>query len=172
MQKAQRDVGNTDRTLATLLPQISTPAMLVTPWLEVTARNTLADALYDGLPLRDNLARMAFLDDAVTRFVEDPDQLAQCTVATLRAAAGPQPHAPQMIELIEELSLRSDEFRRMWARHDVHRKGSAIKLFHHPLVGRLTLHQHVLTLPDHPDLQLWIYQAESGSEHALGKLAA
>ncbi|WP_405162833.1 helix-turn-helix transcriptional regulator [Nocardia sp. NBC_01499] len=166
--------GNTHRTLTGLLPQITTPAMLVTPWLEVIARNGPADALYDGIPLRDNLARMAFLDDAVTRFVEDPDQLAQCTVATLRAAAGPRPHAPQMIELIGELSLRSGKFRQMWARHDIHRKGSAVKHFRHPVVGPLTLYQHVMTLPDHPESQLWIYQAEPGSdsEHALGVLAA
>lgn len=158
-------------TLANLLPQITTPAMLVTPWLDVTARNQPADALYDGLPLRDNLARMAFLDDEITHFVEDPDQLAQCTVATLRAAAGPQPHPSQLIELIGELSLRSDKFRQLWARHDIHRKGSAVKHFHHRSAGRLTLHQHVMALPDHPGLQLWIYQAEPGSEHALRKLA-
>ncbi|MBF6127083.1 helix-turn-helix domain-containing protein [Nocardia brasiliensis] len=168
-----QDLGNTQRVLAGLLEQITTPAMLVTPWLEVTARNKLADALYDGLPLRDNLARMAFLDEAVNRFVEDPDQLAHCTVATLRAAAGPQPHTRQMTELIGELSLRSDKFRQLWARHDIHRKGSAVKHFHHPVVGRLMLHQYAMTLPDHPDLQLWIYQAEPGSdsEHALRRLA-
>ncbi len=171
--KADQDLGNTHRALAVLLQQITTPAMLVTSWLEVTARNRPADALYDGLPLRDNLARMAFLDDTVARFVEDPDQLAQCTVATLRAAAGPPPHTPQMIELIGELSLRSDRFRELWARHDIHRKGSAVKHFHHPIAGRLTLYQHVMTLPDHPDLQLWIYQAEPGSdsERALRRLA-
>lgn len=79
----------------------------------------------------------------------------------------------QMIELIGELSLRSDKFRQLWARHDIHRKGSAVEHFHHPVVGRLMLHQHAMTLPDHPDLQLWIYQAEPGSdfEHALRRLA-
>ncbi|MFI6167880.1 hypothetical protein ACIBCN_13955 [Nocardia sp. NPDC051052] len=164
--------GTTHRALAGLLQHITTPAMLVTPWLEVTARNAPADALYDGLPLRDNLARMAFLDDTVTRFVADPDQLAQCTVATLRAAAGPRPHRPQMIELIGELSLRSDKFRQLWARHGIHRKGSAVKHFHHPVAGKLTLYQHVMPFPDDPELQLWIYQAEPGSdsEHALRKL--
>ncbi len=170
-RRTGQDPGSIDRALASLLNQITTPAMLVTPWMAVAARNRPADALYDGIPLRDNLARMAFLDDAITGFVDDLGQLARCTVATLRAAAGPKPHAPQMIELIGELSLRSDTFRELWARHDIHRKGSAIKHFHHPVVGRLTLHQHVLTLPDQPELQLWIYQAAPGSEHAVRKLA-
>ncbi|WP_433574953.1 helix-turn-helix domain-containing protein [Nocardia brasiliensis] len=171
--RTDQDLGSIERAWTSLLEHITTPAMLVTPWLAVTARNRPADALYDGIPLRDNLARMAFLDDAITRFVDDPDQLARCTVATLRAAAGPEPHAPQMIELIGELSLRSDTFRQLWARHDIHRKGSAIKHFHHPVAGLLTLHQHVLTLPDHPELQLWIYRPEPGadSEHAVRKLA-
>lgn len=171
--KTHRDLESIHIAMAGLLEQITSPAMLVTSWLDVTARNAPADALYDGLPLRDNLARMAFLDDAVTRFVEDPDQLAQCTVATLRAAAEPHPRSPEMIELIAELSLRSDRFRQMWARHDIHRKGSAVKHFNHPVVGQLTLQQHVMTLADHPDLQLWIYQAEPGSasEYALRRLA-
>ncbi|WP_028936274.1 helix-turn-helix domain-containing protein [Pseudonocardia spinosispora] len=151
---------------------VAVPAMLVRPWMDVVARNSAADALYDGLVLRDNLARMAFLDERVAEFVPDTEHLARCTVATLRASAGPEPHAPRMVELIGELSLRSESFRRLWARHDAHRKGSAVKRFIHPMVGPLTLHQHVLTLPDDPELQLWLYQAEPGSEseHALTRL--
>lgn len=159
-----QDLGGIQIAFADLLHQITTPAMLVTSWLDVTARNASADALYDGLPLRDNLARMAFLDDAVAHFVADPEQFTQCTVATLRRAAGLQPRSPQMSDLIEELSLRSDRFRELWARHDVHRKGNAVKHFNHPVVGQLVLQQHVMPVPDHPDLQLWIYQAEPGSE--------
>ncbi|MEU3958993.1 helix-turn-helix transcriptional regulator [Streptomyces buecherae] len=156
---------------------VTAPAMLVTPWLDVLVRNGPADALYAGLPLRDNLARMAFLDPAVGEFVPDPEHLAQCTVGTLRAAAGPAPHTPQMADLIGELNDRSAAFRRLWARHDVHRKASATKHFRHPVAGPLTLRQHVLTLPDHPELQLWIYQAEPGSPSerallALGESAA
>lgn len=161
----EQEIGPAHRALVEL---IAAPAMLVTPWLDVIARNKLADALYEGLTLRDNLARMAFFDDEVPRFVEDPGQLARCTVATLRAAA----ESPRMIELIGELSVRSDEFRQLWARHDIHRKGGAVKRFRHPTAGRLTLDQQVLTLADHPGAQLWIYRAEPGSdtERALRKL--
>ncbi|RJQ81031.1 helix-turn-helix domain-containing protein [Pseudonocardiaceae bacterium YIM PH 21723] len=166
----------TDHGLLTELIQRwpDTPAMLVTPWLDVIARNPLADALYAGLRYRDNLARMAFLDEKVAELIEDAGQLARCTAASLRAAAGREPHPPELVELISELTLRSAAFRPMWARHDVHRKGSAVKRFRHATAGVLTLHQHVLRLPDHAGLEVWVYQAEPGSdsERALQRLKA
>jgi transcriptional regulator with XRE-family HTH domain len=141
----------------------TTPAMVVTSWLEVVARNPAADALYGGLLHRDNLARMTFLDAGAREFVDDWAQLAHCTVGTLRSASdGREP--PELTELIEELSLHSADFRQEWARYDVHRKRRAVKVFHHP-IGRLELTQHVLTVPERPDLQLWVYDAEAGSEH-------
>ncbi|GAA4554449.1 helix-turn-helix transcriptional regulator [Amycolatopsis samaneae] len=185
-RKHLRDLASRETVLRDAIPErardalgdlvrrwLGVPAMLVTPWMDVVARNDLADALYAGLSLRDNLARMAFLDGDIAGFVPDTDQLARCTVATLRAAAGPGPYAPRMAELIGELSARSASFRRLWARHDVHRKGSAVKRFRHPVAGDLTVHQHVLSLPEHPELQLWLYQADPGSasEEALLRLA-
>ena len=142
----------------------TTPAMVVTSWLEVVARNPAADALDGGLLHRDNLARMTFLDAGAREFVDDWPQLAHCTVGTLRSADnGSEPS--ELTDLIEELSLRSADFRREWARYDVHRKRTALKVFHHPIAGRLELTQHVLTVPDRPGLQLWVYDAEAGSEH-------
>ncbi|MFE6778224.1 helix-turn-helix domain-containing protein [Streptomyces sp. NPDC057702] len=151
---------------------VTAPAMLVTPWLEVVARNEPAAALYAGFAHRDNLARLAFLDPRVGELVPDPEHLARCTVATLRAATGPGPHEPRLAELIAELARGSASFRRLWDRHDVHRKGSATKHFRHPSAGLLTLRQHVLALPDHPGLQMWVYQPEPGSpsERALRAL--
>lgn len=139
-------------------------------------RHLIADALYAGLTLRDNLARMAFLDPGIGAFVPDPESLARCTVATLRPATGPRPYAPQMVDVIGELSRRSASFRRLWERHDVHRKNSAVNDFRRPVVGPLTVHQHIMTLPDQ-ELQTWIYQAEpdspsEGALRALGELGA
>jgi transcriptional regulator with XRE-family HTH domain len=162
----------TDRLLVDLIEQwVATPAMVVTDWLDVVARNPLGDALYAGLPYRDNLARMTFLGDAVKDFVDDWDQLAQCTVATLRSAATHDAHQPELVDLVGELSRSSEPFRRLWSRHDAHRKVSARKRFHHATAGPLTLHLHVMTLPDHPHLQLWIYQPEPGTVARAGATA-
>ena len=149
-----------------------TPAMVVTARHDVLARHDLADALYDGLPHRDNLARMTFFDDRAREFVEDWQQLARCTVGTLRSGATPGVPVPSLTALVAELSEGSEEFRHLWARQDVHRKGSARKLFNHRLTGPLPLYQHVMTLPQHPGTQLCIYQAEprSGAEAKLDRL--
>lgn len=159
---------DTQRMLADLIQRwVTSPAMIVTSWLDVIACNPLGDALYAGLPYRDNLARMTFLSDSVKGFVDDWDQLARCTVATLRSATtSGTTHPPELVDLISELSQRSEPFRRLWSRHDAHRKVSARKRFHHPTAGPLTLQLHVMTIPDHPHLQMWIYQPEPGDEYA------
>ncbi len=44
------------------------------------------------------------------------------TVAALRAAAGTGREDPRLVAAVGELSLRSAEFGRLWARHDIRRK--------------------------------------------------
>ncbi|MFE0374245.1 helix-turn-helix transcriptional regulator [Streptomyces inhibens] len=49
------------------------------------------------------------------------------------------PDDPEMVSLISQLSLKSPEFRQLWAAHDVQDKGSGVKVVDHPPAGRLTL---------------------------------
>jgi hypothetical protein len=46
---------------------------------------------------------------------------------------------PLLGELVGELSVRSERFRRLWARHDVEAVGPAGRTFNHPLVGPIEL---------------------------------
>ena len=64
--------------------------------------------------------------------------------------------------MTDELTTASQEFARLWERYDVRPRRSRTKTFHHPAVGKLTLHQEVLHLTD-DGLRLNIYQAEPGS---------
>jgi MmyB-like transcription regulator ligand binding domain len=52
------------------------------------------------------------------------------TVAALRANVGPDIDDPWLTELVGDLSLRSKEFRQLWARHDVRPKGSGTTVMH------------------------------------------
>jgi hypothetical protein len=61
------------------------------------------------------------------------------TVAALRAAAGTGHEDPRLFATVGELSLRSEEFRRFWARRGIRRKTRESKRFQHPPVGELTL---------------------------------
>ncbi|MFJ1558332.1 helix-turn-helix transcriptional regulator [Streptomyces mirabilis] len=154
-----------------------TPAFVLGHTLDVLARNRLAGALYAGFTHPDNLLRMTFLDPAAQHFHRDWDRAAESTVATLRRAAGIDPEDPRLRELVGELSVKSPDFRVLWARHDVRGKSREAKFFHHAEVGDLELHYEAFTVNSAPTQQLVVYQAEPGSTSAdalalLGSLSA
>jgi hypothetical protein len=70
--------------------------------------------------------------------------------------------------------VKSEPFRRLWARHDIRLKTHEVKRFGHPVVGELTLSYESLTANSAPGQQLVVYQAEPGSpsEEALGLLGS
>jgi transcriptional regulator with XRE-family HTH domain len=154
-----------------------TPAVVLDRCLVVLAHNVLGGALFAGHVHSGDLPRLVFLDPDAREFYPDWESVAQNTVAALRASAGTGSDDPRLIATVGELSLRSEEFRRLWARHDIRRKTAESKRFRHPLVGELTLDYESLTVNSAPGRQLVVYQAEPGrpSEQALallGSLAA
>ncbi|MEV6642640.1 helix-turn-helix transcriptional regulator [Amycolatopsis sp. NPDC051371] len=154
-----------------------TPALVLGRCLEVLAHNTLGEALFGGHTHSDDLVRLVFLDPDASEFYPDWERVAVNTVGGLRAAAGIDPDDPRLIETVGELSAKSADFRRLWARHDIRQKTHEIKRFHHRLVGELVLSYEALTVNSAPGQQLVVYQAEPGSPSEaglalLGSLAA
>jgi transcriptional regulator with XRE-family HTH domain len=154
-----------------------TPAVILGRGMTVLAANDLGRALFAGHTYSDDLVRMVFLDPDAREFYPEWERAAANTVAWLRAAIGLDRDDPALIELVGELSAKSDPFRRLWARHDIRQKTHEVKRFHHPVVGGLTLRFEALTVNSAPGQQLVVYQAEPGSpsEQALallGSLAA
>ncbi|MFJ8186236.1 helix-turn-helix transcriptional regulator [Streptomyces sp. NPDC096105] len=154
-----------------------TPAFVLGAALDVLARNRLADALFSGFTHPDNLLRMTFLDPAARRFHRDWNRAAESAVAALRRAAGTGPDHRALSTLVGELSIKSPEFRTLWARHDVRGKTRETKLLHHAEVGDLELHYESFTVNSAPTQQLVVYQAEPGTPSAdaltlLGSLRA
>jgi hypothetical protein len=80
-----------------------------------------------------------FLDPRAETFYRDWDRAATETVAILRWAAGRDPHDRDLSDLVGELATQSDEFRIRWAAHNVRFHDAAVKQFHHPIVGELSL---------------------------------
>ena len=70
--------------------------------------------------------------------------------------------------------MRSEEFRRRWAVHDVKRKSHGSMRLRHPLAGELTLHYETFALATDQELALSTYHAEPGSasEEALRLVAS
>ncbi|SEG95797.1 Helix-turn-helix domain-containing protein [Nonomuraea solani] len=151
-----------------------TPAVVLGPCLTVLAHNALGKALFAGHTYSDDLVRLVFLDPGARRFYPDWDRVAVNTVAGLRASAGADHDDPRLAEVVGELSIRSEAFRRLWARHDIRQKTHETKRFRHPLVGELSLHYESMTVNSAPGRQLIVYQADPGSssEEALSLLGS
>jgi transcriptional regulator with XRE-family HTH domain len=151
----------------------STPAFVLGRSTDVLAANALAAALWGGFRAGGNLLRAVFLDPAAPATLPGWDQIATDAVANLRASAGADLDNPGLTALVGELCLKSAEFRRRWARHDVRRRADGTKHFHHPLVGDLALSYESLALTD-PGQTLVVYHAGHGSpdNQALSLLAS
>jgi transcriptional regulator with XRE-family HTH domain len=149
-----------------------TPAIVLGRCLDVLAANSLADALHGHQVRGSNVMRSIFLDPGAHDFYADWEDVARDTVATLRALAGADLDDPRLTELVGELSLKSEKFRRLWARHDVREKTSGTKRFVHPIVGELSLGYESFAIGGAPGQILIVYHAEPGSrdEQALALL--
>ena len=138
---------------------------------DLLAANSLARALYSPMladPRRPaNTARFVYLDPASREFFADWERAADDIAAMLRSEAGRNPHDRRLIELVGELSTRSEDFRTRWAAHDVRFHRSGTKRLHHPVVGRLDLTFEVMELPAHPGLTLLVYTAVAGTPTAV-----
>jgi transcriptional regulator with XRE-family HTH domain len=146
--------------------------------MDVLAWNSLAAVLicdFGALPQRErNMVRLTFLDESMRSLYPEWDRVATSGAGLLRSAAGRWPDDPELEALVGELSVKSSEFVRAWARHEVREQMSGTKRFHHPLVGGLTLQYETLALPDEPEQQLVTYtaQADAESQTALDLLAS
>ncbi|MDT7839515.1 helix-turn-helix transcriptional regulator [Streptomyces justiciae] len=146
-----------------------TPAFVLGPGMEVLAWNALGDALLGFgrmAPARRNIVRQLFLEPGGRDLYPDFPAVAAQTVAHLRLSAGAHPDDPALRDLVGELSLKSEDFRRLWADHQVRACMYGVKRVRHPIAGLLTLPYESLTLPETPDQTLVVYTPEPGSETA------
>jgi transcriptional regulator with XRE-family HTH domain len=137
---------------------------------DMLATNRLAEALYAPVladPRRPaNNARFVYLDPASRDFFVDWDRAADDIAAMLRSEAGRNPHDKQLIELIGELSMRSEDFRTRWASHNVRFHRTGRKKLHHPVVGPLDLDFEAMELASSPGLTMLVYTAPAGTPTA------
>ncbi|WP_214403434.1 helix-turn-helix transcriptional regulator [Pseudonocardia lacus] len=147
------------------------PAWVGNGRLDVVAMNHLARALYSPVladPRRPvNTTRFVYLEPAAAEeFFVDYDRIADDAAAMLRLEAGRNPHDKALIELVGELSTRSERFRRRWASQDVKFHPRGRKRLRHPVVGRLDLDAESMELASAPGLQLYVYTAAAGTPTA------
>jgi transcriptional regulator with XRE-family HTH domain len=181
----RRPAATASRVRPTILRMLDAmgevPAYVRNGRFDILAANALGRALY--APVFDsplfaqrgpvNTARFLFLDPAGLDFFTEYDQGADDCVAFLRTETGRAPHDKALTDLIGELSTKSDDFARRWAKHDVKFHRSGTKYLRHPLVGDLVLPYEAMDLPADPGLRVNVYAPEpdSAARQALDLLA-
>ncbi|MER5436822.1 helix-turn-helix transcriptional regulator [Streptomyces sp. NPDC002588] len=180
--KQKKPAGRTQQVrgpLRTLLDTMDgVPAILVGRRSDILVWNRMAAAVFGDwaeLPAREqNWARLVFLRTEYRDLFVDWEHKASDVVAQLRMDAGSHPNDPRLSALVGELSVKSEEFRRLWATHDVKEKCHGIQRLHHPLVGELDLRLESFHQADDHEQMLVTYHAEpnSPSAEALRLLAS
>ncbi|MFZ0088772.1 MAG: helix-turn-helix transcriptional regulator [Solirubrobacteraceae bacterium] len=145
----------------------TTPALIHDRRLDVLASNALARALTPLAEPGTNLLRAWFLDLENRQRYDDVEFVLTLAVAYFRANVGRDPNNPDVQDLVDELSRQSEEFRRLWARHDVQPGLSGEgPLYRHPVVGALRLRSRTFALNGSEGHTLYVISAAPGSRHA------
>ena len=169
-QRRSRESSVTASVQQVLDAIVDAPAWVRNARHDMLAANSMARALYAPMladPRRPaNTARFVYLDPASREFFSDWNRAADDIAAMLRSEAGRNPYDKQLVELIGELSTRSEDFTARWAAHNVRFHRTGRKKLHHPVVGDLDLNLEAMELPSQPGLTLLVYTAPKGSPTA------
>ena len=132
--------------------------------MDILAANTLATALCPFLTPGRNAILDAFTEPEMRELRPDWDAMTARVVPHLRSITGADTGDPRLVELVGELSLRSERFRTLWARQDVKHKTTGTSLFNHPQVGPLELNYEKMLIPGSDMQALITYHAQPGSD--------
>lgn len=132
-----------------------TPALILSGLGETLMQNHLAIALLGDHFVHTGLARSAvhrwFLDPAADRDLyplADQPRQSRAQVAGLRAAYGVLGPDSRAGEIVAALQRESEEFRDLWARHEVATRFEDHKTLIHPEVGEIALDCQALFTED------------------------
>jgi transcriptional regulator with XRE-family HTH domain len=140
-----------------------TAALVLNRNLTILASNSLARTLSRFFTSGENIVRAIFLEPELRMVYRDWEGMTTRVVPFLRAVLGAEPPDREMVELVGELSIASQRFRTLWARHDVKHRSTGPALFYHPQVGPLDLHYTILHRADQRQI-LVTYHADPGSQ--------
>jgi transcriptional regulator with XRE-family HTH domain len=157
-----------------LLDAVNLPAFVESRMFDILAANSLATALSPTIRPGENRLRSLFLDPVERGLYPEWPKAVNGMVASFRASIGTDTDDPRVAQLVGELSLASEPFRKLWARHDVKALAGSAIVLRHPEVGELSLRHEKLPLGGSGGQLLVIYHAEPGSAsaRALSRLVA
>ncbi|MFI9505201.1 helix-turn-helix transcriptional regulator [Nocardia sp. NPDC052566] len=143
------------------------PAVLRDRYWNVLAFNDTARTVfgYDGTP--SNCLITYFTSPRYRAMAEVWEAAASAVVAAYRADAAHAPADPQFHRVVQDLGATSPEFARLWERHEVGVPAQAVNALRHPEAGELFFDATTLTVADHPEWSLVLYNPKPGTETAV-----
>lgn len=148
------------------------PAYIAGRRWDALAWNAAANAIFDfdraEPPYPRNLLWRFFV--ARKRAADtDWERTALLIAASFRAEQSRSAGDPLLDALVSDLLDKSEDFRRIWSRHDVHDIGESPKVLNHPVLGALNVDHIPLQIPSMPGAWLMVHIAAAD---ALSKLEA
>ncbi|MFD4693851.1 helix-turn-helix transcriptional regulator [Streptomyces sp. NPDC058463] len=150
-----------------------TPALVLSDLGEVLAQNRAAILLtgdQSGFSGDRRYLVYRWFTDPAARAVSSPEEReyrSRQVVADLRAVAGRRSGDPTVTGLVERLQAASDDFRRLWAEHEVAVRRADRKTILHPRVGRLVMDCETLVTPDQGQQLLVLTPADDEARERL-----
>lgn len=146
-----------------------TPATIITNLAETLVQNQMAKAL-----LGDQSGCRGYQRSQIYRWFTDPDSRrtyperdhdhqSRQQVAMLRAAHGLAGSGSRAEDMVDQLLRQSDEFARLWARHEVRSRFDDHKTLVHPELGEIELDCQALFTEDQSQT-LMVLTAARGTE--------
>ncbi|GGR77268.1 transcriptional regulator [Streptomyces humidus] len=154
-------VGDGIRSLIDSWPL--TAAYVHDNYMDVLAANPLAIALSPFNAPGQNSVLAAFLEPEMRELHADWEDMTARVVPYLRSVVGAAVDDSRLVEIVGELSVRSERFRTLWARQDVKYKTTGATLLNHPQVGPLELHYEKLLVAGTGTQTMITYHARPGS---------
>jgi hypothetical protein len=137
------------------------PAFVLGPRWDVVAWNEAARVVfgdYGQMTTRErNAVWRLFTSTTHRHLLVNWEGHARRVLAQFRATCGRYPGDPRLTELINDLMLRSPEFRAWWPDHEVLGAEEGQKTFNHPQVGYLMFEHLTFQVFDAPDLKVNVY---------------
>src|SRR5579862_5217675 len=157
----RRNQGVTPRLQRVLDALEPRPALIRTATWDVAAWNRAATVVltdYGSLPPEQrNILRFIFLDPRVRAAQYDWESVARMVVSAFRVDAARAGAAAEVEPLVDELCLRSPEFKALWSDNDVRSHGEGTKHMRHPVIGALAFEYSAFAVDGRPDLNMVVY---------------
>lgn len=143
------------------------PAIVRDRYWNILAFNVLAGRVFGCVDGEPHNCLVTFFTSPRYRGLPEPwAEAAPGVVAAYRADAALVPHDSEFQRVADELAAAVPEFAELWEHHEVGAPIQAVNALHHPDVGDLYFDATTLTVADHPNWSLVLYNPKPNTDTA------